>query len=228
MLKRILPPLGILAILTQAVFADPLGSVDLAAGKIKEESLRKLAPQTGFIADQAAWDKLWTLWRIDDKPAPPVDFTKELVLVGTVPGPNHVMMRPSLEMGDVKFIVGGTKIGGPGFGYRILKINREGVTSVNGNALDNKNATAEESITVKVIGTLETGIVAIGGETTGTTITAKGITWELDLGKNNALRQMAEKLSGKKAIVQGQLEKRKGIEIPERWIVTVTGIKPAG
>jgi uncharacterized membrane protein len=33
----------------------------------------------------------------------------------------------------------------------------------------------QESITVTVVGTLRTGIVAIGGETTGTTITAKGI-----------------------------------------------------
>ena len=33
----------------------------------------------------------------------------------------------------------------------------------------------QESITVTVVGTLRTRLVAIGGETTGTTITAKGI-----------------------------------------------------
>ena len=56
---------------------------------------------------------------------------------------------------------------------------------------------ADESITVTVVGTLRIGLVAIGGETTGTTITAKGITWELDFGKNAELKAAAEKLDGK-------------------------------
>jgi hypothetical protein len=55
----------------------------------------------------------------------------------------------------------------------------------------------EDSITVDVVGTLRTGIVAIGGETTGTTITAQDVTWELDFGKNVELRKTAEKLNGK-------------------------------
>jgi hypothetical protein len=84
-----------------------------------------------------------------------------------------------------------------------------------------------ESITVKVIGTLQTGIVAIGGETTGVAITAKGITWELDLGDNKEFLKALEELNGKKAIVEGRLEKRRGVEIPERWIVTVTDLKAA-
>ena len=45
-----------------------------------------------------------------------------------------------------------------------------------------KKPAAEDSIRVTVVGTLRTGIIAIGGETTGTTITAKGITWELEFG----------------------------------------------
>jgi hypothetical protein len=88
-------------------------------------------------------------------------------------------------------------------------------------------AGADESIDVSVVGTLRTGIFAIGGESTGTTITAKGITWELDFGKNSALREAAEKFSGKMVDVQGSLERREGVEIKERWIVTVTGLKAA-
>jgi hypothetical protein len=88
--------------------------------------------------------------------------------------------------------------------------------------------TADESITVTVIGTLRTGIVAIGGETTGTTITANGITWELDFGKNAELRKAAEMLDGKKVVVEGSLERRAGVEIPQRWIVTVSSLKAAG
>src|SRR5438105_1207933 len=87
------------------------------------------------------------------------------------------------------------------------------------------SAQAEESITVTIVGTLRTGIVAIGGETTGTTVTAKGIKWELDFGKNAELRAAAEKLNGKLATVSGKLERRPGVEIKERWIVTVTSLK---
>lgn len=90
-----------------------------------------------------------------------------------------------------------------------------------------EEAEIEDSVRVAVVGKLQTGIFAIGGETTGTTITANGITWELDLGRNAESRKIAEQLNGKKAFVQGRLERRGGVEIKERWIVTVTEIKPA-
>jgi hypothetical protein len=86
---------------------------------------------------------------------------------------------------------------------------------------------AEESIQVDVVGTLKTGILAIGAETTGSTITAKGVTWELDFGKNEKLRAEAEKLNGKLARVKGSLERRPGVEIKERWIVTVSELADA-
>jgi len=82
-----------------------------------------------------------------------------------------------------------------------------------------------ESIAVVVVGTIRTGIVAIGGETTGTTITAKGITWELDLGNNPALAETAKQLNGKQAAVTGSLERKTGVEIPVRFVVTVKSIE---
>lgn len=88
------------------------------------------------------------------------------------------------------------------------------------------NRSAEEGISVTVVGTLKTGVVAIGGETTGTTIKVKGITWELDFGKNDELKKAAEALDGKKVIVQGSLERRTGVEVKERWIVTVKTMMP--
>ena len=90
------------------------------SGKIKDGALRKLASQSSFIADAAMWKKVWTAWRPEED-LPRVDFTKELILVGTVPGPNLAVMRPTIdESGDVRFSVGGTKIGGPGFGYKLV------------------------------------------------------------------------------------------------------------
>ena len=92
-------------------------------------------------------------------------------------------------------------------------------------ATDSKRS-AEEGITVTIVGTLTTGVIAIGGETTGTTIKSKGITWELDFGKNEELKKAAESLNGKKAIAQGTLERRVGVEVKERWIVTVKTLLP--
>ena len=82
-------------------------------------------------------------------------------------------------------------------------------------------AKKKQYIKVEILGTLRHGIVAVGGETTGTEITAKNITWELDIGREAELRQLAEKLDGKEVIVKGELEVRKGIEISRRWIVKV-------
>jgi hypothetical protein len=83
----------------------------------------------------------------------------------------------------------------------------------------------EESITVTVVGTLKAGVVAIGAETTGTTITAKGITWELDFAKNAELADAAKKFDGKQVTVTGTLERKRGVEVKERWIVTVASLK---
>src|SRR2546422_8313706 len=82
-------------------------------------------------------------------------------------------------------------------------------------------------IKVEVKGKLTTGIIAIGGETTGTTIATPGGTLELDLGKNKDLRTTAEKLNGKAAIATGTLTIRRGVEVPLRFIVTVTDLKAA-
>jgi selenophosphate synthetase-related protein len=84
---------------------------------------------------------------------------------------------------------------------------------------------AKESITVEIRGTLNTGVFAIGGETTGTTITASGLTFELELGDKPELVKQAESLDGQSVIVTGTLEGRKGVEIPLRWIVTVKSLK---
>jgi hypothetical protein len=84
-----------------------------------------------------------------------------------------------------------------------------------------------ESIEVRVRGTVRGGLMAIGGETTGTTIRARGVTWELDFGANEAMRAKAEALDGKTALVTGSLEARAGVESKNRWIVTVETIEAA-
>ncbi|MCI0464769.1 MAG: hypothetical protein L0Z62_48210 [Gemmataceae bacterium] len=81
-------------------------------------------------------------------------------------------------------------------------------------------------IKVEVKGRIKTGIVAIGGETTGTIITTAAGTLELDLSKNKELREQAEKLNGKVAVAQGTLSIRKGVTVRrERLIVTVMSLR---
>ena len=82
----------------------------------------------------------------------------------------------------------------------------------------------DEYINVTVRGTLNTGVMAIGAETTGVTITANGVTWELELEGNQ--RELASNLNGAKAIVAGQLRNVAGIEIRHRLIVKVQSVKP--
>jgi hypothetical protein len=86
----------------------------------------------------------------------------------------------------------------------------------------------ESFIKIKAKGTLRTGLVAIGGETTGTTLTTKDGTLELDFGSNKKLRDLAAKLDKKRVKVTGTLALRKGVENPKtRLIVRVSQLKAA-
>ena len=100
-------------------------------GKIEDESLRRLALDEGFLADAKSLEKVWKAWRPNED-VPTVDFSKEIILVGVVGGPNRVGIQPALdEKGDLQFVVVGTLVDGPGFGYLLLKVSREGVKTVN-------------------------------------------------------------------------------------------------
>lgn len=108
------------------------------SGQVIDNSLRKLAPPTGFIVDNQAWKKICLAWRPGEQ-LPKVDFAKQLVLVGVVPGPNLVLMRPTIDKkGNISFLVAGTKKGGPGFGYKLIAISRQGVKTVKGQSIAGK------------------------------------------------------------------------------------------
>lgn len=85
----------------------------------------------------------------------------------------------------------------------------------------------KDFIEVKMVGTLNAEVFAIGGETTGVVISAQGITWELDFGKKANLRKLAQELHGTKVRVQGELKIKKGVEIQQRWILTVDSLRSA-
>ena len=189
-------------------------------GVIKDETLEDELAANGPIVDEAAWTRLWKAWRPDED-VPAVDFAENIVYAGTVPGPNRTLFAAALDAdGDLKITLGGTKIGGPGFGYVLAVLPREGIKTYRGEPLP-AAAEAGEYVRVEMRGEVSTGLAAIGGETTGAAIKADGITFELDFGGKSQLTEKAEAANGQVAKVTGRLERRAGVEVKERWILLV-------
>jgi hypothetical protein len=209
----------VVAVLLQSAYllaAEPVNTTGRWDGVVKDRSLQDAAPANGILAASASWKSLWEAWR-PNQDVPQVEFDKEIVLVGVVFGPNRVLLRPMLaEGGDLRFVVGGTKMAGPGFGYALAKISREGVKMVNGKPISNL---------IEAKGKLSTDIMAIGGETTGTILTTKKGTWELDFGGNEKLCKLADKLDGQVVVVRGVPERREGVEIKERRVIQVQSLE---
>ena len=132
--------------------------------------------------------------------------------------------------------------------FRVFIVRANVKCSVNGKQLEDKSGNALEikengkwrpaklppeslgngkAIEVRVRGTLAHGIIAIGGETTGTTIRFGKTTWELDLRKEKSFGETAERLNGNRVVVTGSLRVQKGVEIAKRTILTVTSIDSA-
>ena len=89
-------------------------------------------------------------------------------------------------------------------------------------------AGGQQFVKVDIQGLLNARVVAIGGETTGITITANGVTLELDFPTNRNLRRVAQQLHGKTVRVQGDLTIRRGVTIRRRTIVNVSALSAAG
>ena len=78
----------------------------------------------------------------------------------------------------------------------------------------------EASVSVECCGRLRHGVVAIGGETTGTTITFNRIVWELQL-HDDAQREFAQEHHKEPVVVTGRLKRIAGIETKVRWVIDV-------
>jgi len=79
---------------------------------------------------------------------------------------------------------------------------------------------SESSMHVECHGQLRHGVVAIGSETTGTTIRFNGIVWELKLNDDDT-RAWAEAHHKQPVPVTASLRRVAGVEVPVRWIVDV-------
>lgn len=130
----------VIAALAALVFA-PFGTAEepkkdkptvQLAGDLKDESLQTAAPANGVIMAQKDWDALAKAWGIKD--APKLDFTKELLVVGTWRG-SVFNITPTVKDGDLSVSAFGTKDLRPGFRWKIASVKREGIKSIQGKPL---------------------------------------------------------------------------------------------
>lgn len=70
-------------------------------------------------------------------------------------------------------------------------------------------------------GTLRTGVMAIGAETTGINLETDSGTYELDVRGNPEAAAKVDSLHGKKVVVTGDYRPRPGVEVRERRIIVV-------
>jgi hypothetical protein len=103
------------------------------SGKISDDALSKLAPKSGCLLDQRAFEALWAGWDLKGK-APKIDFTKHLVFVQLATGgPNVPQSSYTLDAkGDLTVLSLSTLIGGPGFGYSIDVLPKDGIKTYMG------------------------------------------------------------------------------------------------
>jgi hypothetical protein len=112
---------------------EPKGTqtVDIFSSVDDLDQLKQL-PGTGVILGQKEWERLAAAWGI--KEVPKVDFTKEILLVGTWRGASFKFL-PEVKNGDLTVELVGDKEVNPGFRYKVISLKREGITKFQGKDL---------------------------------------------------------------------------------------------
>jgi hypothetical protein len=107
------------------------GTVDISSSVPDLEKLQAFEG-TGVILGQKEWERLAAAWGI--KTVPKVDFTKELLLVGTWRGTEFKFLSDVKDGNLAVELVGDKKVE-PGFRYRVLSLTRGGITKFQGKEL---------------------------------------------------------------------------------------------
>ena len=107
------------------------GTVDIFSS-VADADKEKAMPGVGVIYGTKEWERLAAAWGI--KQPAKVDFTKEILLVGTHRGANFKFL-PEVKNGDLTVELVGDKEAQPGFRYRIVSLKRDGITKFQGKEL---------------------------------------------------------------------------------------------
>lgn len=102
------------------------------SGDVSDRALVRRAPSTGVIVSPREYEILVKAWGIKD--APKVDFTKEILVVGTSES-DSFELTPALKDGDLTVTTVGSKETRDGFRWKVISIQRDGIKTVRGVAL---------------------------------------------------------------------------------------------
>lgn len=102
------------------------------SGDIKDVKLLTEAPANRVVSSQKQWDALASAWGIKD--APKVDFTRELLAIGTWRGSSFDVV-PVVKGGDLIVATKGTDDRAEGFRWKIVSVPRAGIKTVDGKEL---------------------------------------------------------------------------------------------
>lgn len=105
-------------------------------GKIGEDKKKDAAPKNGYMTSQDAFEKLWNAWELKGK-MPSLDFKKQIVFVQLAGGPNNIETTYQLDRdGNLTAKSEQTLVAGPGFGYEIDVLDREGIKTYKGKPIE--------------------------------------------------------------------------------------------
>jgi hypothetical protein len=114
----------------------PLQTTADWSGYVLDGKLRATAPEVDHVVrDATTWQKLWKAWN-GGRELPKVNFKEEELFVFTALGPNVPCLKLHLLGGNVCGTVGRTCKGGPGFGYRIVKVPQKEIKSFFGRPIE--------------------------------------------------------------------------------------------
>lgn len=100
-------------------------------GSAVNPNLMTAAPASGVIVTDTGWTGLARAWDIRNPPK--VDFTKEILVVGTSTADKMVLDVRRDATGDLRVsVTGNGKDFSPGFRFGVRSVPREGLKTVNG------------------------------------------------------------------------------------------------
>lgn len=109
----------------------PTATVDISSSVPELDQLKAISG-TAVILSQKEWERLAAAW--DIKEPPKVDFTKELLLVGTWRGSGFKFLS-DVKGGDLTTELVGDKDIKPGFRYKVVSLKRDGIKTFFGKPL---------------------------------------------------------------------------------------------
>jgi predicted small integral membrane protein len=122
----------ILPLQTLALDKEPVKPLQQWSGSVDDLSLRQAAPEV--ILTKSGLKNLWQVWKVPG-PVPPVNFSRNLVVVQTTRG-SRLRLAATLDgHGNLQVLGLATRDLRPGFRYVIAVLSQKGVKTINGKKL---------------------------------------------------------------------------------------------